>query len=231
LAVGDVLDTDAIVERLRASAEPPYLAMLGRLNIDPSRSLGVRMPVLRAIAKELGKDHSLAQELWARGMTETMILAAMVDPPEAVTAEQMDSWVEGIGDWAVCDQTVGYLFRKTSYAHVKAREWIERDEEFVRRAGMVLMASLAVHDKGAEDGIFIEYLGLVEGKADDPRRYVMKAASWAVRQIGKRNVSLNQEAIAAAERIGRRDTRSARWIATDALRELRGEAVRARLTA
>jgi 3-methyladenine DNA glycosylase AlkD len=189
------------------------------------------MPVLRAIAKELGEHHSLALELWARGLTETMILAAMIDPPEAVTAEQMDSWVEDIGNWAVCDQTVGYLFRRTSFAHAKVREWIERDEEFVRRAGMVLMASLAVHDKGAEDRIFIEYLGLVEGKADDPRRYVMKAASWAVRQIGKRNLRLNQEATVVAERMGCRGTRSARWIATDALRELRSETVRTRLTA
>ena len=210
-------------------ADPSYLKMLEMINIDPGRSIGVRMPDVRSLAKRIGKDHSLAEELWNTGVTETMILAALVDVPVEVTEEQMESWVSDIRDWGVCDQTMGILFRKTSFAYQKAKEWVHRDEEFVKRAGLVLMASLAVHDKEAPDGTFQEFLILAEKEADDTRKYVMKAVNWVVRQVGKRSIGLNVLAIASAERINGKDTPSARWIASDALRELRSEKVAERL--
>ena len=181
------------------------------------------MPKLRALAKDIGHNHALALDLWASGVHEARILAALIDEPDRVTGAQMERWVKRFDSWDVCDCCCGSLFIKTPFAYRKAIEWSRREEEYVKRAGFVLMASLAVHDKKAPDAVFARYLRLIKMGATDERNFVKKAVNWAMRQIGKRNLSLREAAIKAAREIQQLDSKAARWIAADALRELTSE--------
>jgi len=153
----------------------------------------------------------------------------MVGEPKEISGKQMDMWVDGFDSWEVCDQAIMNLFEKTKYAYQKAFEWYKRDEEFVRRAGFVMMARLAVSDKKAGDDQFTQFFPCIKEKSPDERNYVKKAVNWALRQIGKRNLNLNAKAVKLGEEIGLSDSKSAKWIATDALRELKSEAVLDRL--
>ncbi len=210
----------ALIAQLRAMANPENVAGMARFGINPSSTLGVSMPKVRSLARGL-RDHDLAQELWASGIHEARILAALVDDPRQVTDEQMEAWAAGFDSWDVCDQVVMNLFDRTPYAVEKAHAWAAREEEFVKRAGFALMASLAVHAKKMPDDVFLAFLPLIEREAGDGRNFVKKAVNWALRQIGKRNPALQQAAIQSARRI--RSTASssaARWVAADALREL-----------
>jgi 3-methyladenine DNA glycosylase AlkD len=218
-----------IVAELEAHANPANVAGMARYGINPKRALGVSIPRLRAMAKEIGRDHALARELWASGIHEARILAGLVDDPAKVTAAQLERWVGDFDSWDVCDGVCSNLFDKTPFAWEKAVAWSARSEEFVKRAGFVLMAALAVHDKKAPDERFRKFLPLIEREAADERNFVKKAVNWALRQIGKRNRALNGDAVAAAKRIRKIDSKSARWIAADALRELESGAVRERL--
>jgi 3-methyladenine DNA glycosylase AlkD len=218
-----------IVSELESLADPANVAGMARYGINPENTLGVSIPRLRAMAKEIGRDHGLALELWASGIHEARILAGLVDDPAMVAAAQLERWVGDFDSWDVCDGVCGNLFDRTPFAWEKAAAWSARSEEFVKRAGFVLMAALAVHDKKAPDERFRNFLPLIEREAADERNFVKKAVNWALRQIGKRNRALNRDAIAAAKRIRKIDSRSARWIAADALRELESGAVRERL--
>lgn len=202
---------------------------MARFGSNPKNAYGVPVPVLRQIAKETGKNHLLAQRLWSSGVHEARILASMVDSPENVTEEQMESWVEEFDTWDICDQCCSNLFDKTGFAVQKAVEWSKREGEFVKRAGFVLMATMAVHDKNAEDEKFLKFLPIIKKGAVDERNFVKKAVNWALRQIGKRNPNLNEYAIKAARDIKNMDSKSAKWIASDAIRELTGKNVRNRL--
>jgi 3-methyladenine DNA glycosylase AlkD len=148
-----------------------------------------------------------------------------VDDPQHVTEEQMEAWVRDFDSWDICDQVCSNLFDRTLFAYRKVVEWSGRDEEYVKRAGYVLMAALAVHDKKASDEVFLAFLPIIKAGAADERNFVKKAVNWALRQIGKRNAKLNRDAIKAAEEIRKINAKSARWIASDALRELTSEAV------
>lgn len=218
-----------VVERMRSLANPESLEGMARFAIATDRAVGVRLPDLRRLAKEIGTDHGLAGALWETEVHEARILASMIDDPAEVTEAQLEGWVRDFDSWDVCDQCCSNLFDRTPFAWAKAAEWSGREGEFVKRAGFALMACLAVHDKEAEDAAFLRLLPLIEGEADDPRNFVKKAVNWALRQIGKRSLRLNGEAIREAKRILRRDTPAARWIARDALRELQGEKVQKRL--
>jgi 3-methyladenine DNA glycosylase AlkD len=222
---------DAALRRLKAMAHPERVKGMARFGISEENTLGVSMPELRSLARELGKSHALAIALWDSGIHEARILAGLVDVSAMVDEEQMDAWVEDFDSWDVCDQVVMSLFDRTQWAYAKAAEWSRREEQFVRRAGFAMMASLAVHDKKAPDAKMLTFLPLIEKGATDERNFVKKAVNWALRQIGKRNVALNVEAIRAARKIQKLDSRSARWIAADALRELVGPAVQRRLKA
>jgi len=218
-----------VLERLRSLADPEAKAGMARFGIETRQALGISIPTLRALAREIGRDHDLAEELWASGVHEARVLAALVDEPKLVTEEQMERWAAQIDSWDVCDGVCSTLFDRTPFAYGKAAEWSGRDPEFVKRAGFVLMAALAVHDKRAADERFLEMLPLIERESHDERNFVKKAVNWALRQIGKRNRSLNAAAIEAGERIRAQGSGPARWIAADALRELRSEKVQARL--
>jgi 3-methyladenine DNA glycosylase AlkD len=213
-------DVDSILALLRENATPASLAGMSRFGIDTSTALGVRVPVLRKLAREIRKDHQLALRLWGTGVHEARILASMIDVPSEVTQKQIRDWTADFNSWDVCDQVCGNLFDKTPFAVACAKKFCRHKEELVKRAGFVLMAEMAVHDKKAPDEVFLEFLPLIEEEAWDGRNFVKKAVNWALRQIGKRNKRLLKPAIAAAERIARQDSRSAKWIARDALREL-----------
>lgn len=223
------MDADAILNELRSIAQPENLPGMARYGIDTADALGVSIPALRKIARRLGKDHTLARALWSSGIHEARILAAMVDDPDRLTSAQMDRWVKKFDSWDICDQVCSNLFDRTPFAYDKARAWAGRPETFVRRAGFTLMACLAVHDKAAPDAKLAAFLPLIVKGAGDDRNFVKKAVSWALRQIGKRNRALNAKALACAERIAKIDSKPARWIARDALRELTSPKVRARI--
>ncbi|MFC2056271.1 DNA alkylation repair protein [Chloroflexota bacterium] len=218
-----------ILQKLKSLSDPIAVEGMARFGINPENTLGVSVPNLRKIAKETGKDHALAQQLWVSDIHEARILASMIDSPGMVTEEQMESWVKDFDSWDVCDQCCMNLFGKTSFAYRKAVEWSSNDKEFIKRAGFVVMARLAVSDKKADDIKFEPFLSIIKREAIDNRNFVKKAVNWALRQIGKRNLSLNEKAIALAREIQEIDTRSAKWVAADAIRELTSEAVLERL--
>lgn len=218
-----------IILELESLSNPEDIAGMARFGIKANKAYGVRMPELTRIAREVGKNHELAEELWRHGYTETRILACMVDDPKQVTEEQMDRWTLEFNSWDVCDQCCMKLFRKTPYAYQKIGEWSTREEEFVKRAAFTLIATLAVHDKKADDEKFEELFHLIIRESGDERNFVKKAVNWALRQIGKRNLDLNSKAIKIAKEIGQLDSKSAKWIAKDALRELESEKVQERL--
>jgi 3-methyladenine DNA glycosylase AlkD len=202
---------------------------MARFGINPDRALGVRVPDLRRLAREMGTDHGLALALWRTGIHEARILGSMVDDPARVTERQMERWVRDFDSWDLCDQVCGNLFDRTRFARRKAREWTVRDEEFVKRAAFALVAWMAVHDRDADDRFFVGFLPLIERHATDGRNFVKKSVNWALRQVGKRNRSLNRAAVQVARRLSRSEDRTARWVGTDALRELTGPAVWERL--
>jgi 3-methyladenine DNA glycosylase AlkD len=189
---------------------------------------GWSIPALRKLAREIGRHHALAQELWASEIYEARVLATLIEEPEKVTGRQMNQWAKDFDNWAVCDGACINVFRYTRFAHQKCVEWSARREEFVKRAAFALMAGLAVADKAASDEAFLRFLPLIKRAAMDERNMVKKGVNWALRQIGKRNARLNHAALAACREIHRLDSRAARWIASDARRELESPAVQCR---
>jgi 3-methyladenine DNA glycosylase AlkD len=218
-----------VMQRLKSLSDPEAVKGMARFGINPENTYGVSVPNLRKLAKEVGRDHALAQELWASGVHEARILASMVDEPKLVTEEQMEAWVRDFDSWDVCDQVCMNLFEKVPVAWRKVSEWSGREEEFVKRTAFALLACFAWHDKEAADEKFIELMPVIVSGASDERNFVRKAVNWALRNIGKRNPNLNKAAIATAREIQGIDSKAARWIAADALRELAGEAVQKRL--
>jgi 3-methyladenine DNA glycosylase AlkD len=222
-------DTQQIIKRLKGLADPKSVDGMARYGIKPDRALGVSIPALRKLAKETGKDHQLASGLWSSGIHEARILAGMVDDPGEVTESQMEEWVSEFDSWDLCDQVCMNLFWLTPLAYPKCFEWSAREEEFVKRAGFALMARLAWSDKSASDERIAEFLPAIKREAGDGRNFVKKAVNWALRQVGKRNMALNSLAIQTAEEILELDSRAARWVATNALKELQSDAVQRRL--
>jgi len=221
---------ERVMAELRAMARPESLAGMARYGIRTEQALGLSIYVLRPMARGLRNDHELALALWETGVHEARLLAGFIDDPRLVGEQQMEAWVAELDSWDVCDQLCSSLFDRTALAWDKAVEWAGREEEFVKRAGFVLMAALAVHDKAAPDERYLALLPLIAREAGDERNFVKKAVNWALRQIGKRNAALNAAAVAAAAEIELQGSRSARWIARDALRELTSEKVVRRLS-
>jgi len=220
---------DTIIKRLEDFARPDALTRMAHFGIDTDHCLGVSMPNLRKIAREIGRDHDMAAALWRTGIHDARLLATIIAVPGKTTLAQADAWALDFRSWDLCDQACMNLFRRTSFAHDLPAHWHMRDEEFVRRAAYTMIATLAVHDKKAPDDRFTAYFPLIEAAADDPRNFVKKAVNWALRQIGKRNRALNRAACDLARQLQARDTKPARWIATGTLRELESEKTRARL--
>jgi len=223
------MDIKDILRRFEQIGDPGLVAGMARFGIKAKKAYGVKMPVLKSMAKQIGKDHALALGLWAINSRETRILATLVDDVDRLTEDQMDAWAKEFDYWEICDQAVMNLFGPSRFAYKKAVEWCDRKEEFVKRAGFVLVAWRGVHDKGAKDDVFEAYFPVIVRAATDDRNNVMKGVNWALRQIGKRNLRLNGEAIKVAERISRLDSKAARWVASDAIKELRSAKIVKRL--
>jgi len=224
-----MVSVDEVLKELKVAAKPEHVKGMAQYGMAAERRLGVSVPDMRGIAKKLGKNHELALELWKTGIPEARIVASMIDKPERLTEEQMEEWVKDINSWDVCDQVCMNLFEKNPLAWRKILDWSEREEEYVKRAAYALIACLAWHNKEAEDGEFIKLFPVIKRGAVDERNFVKKAVNWALRNIGKRNAVLNKAAIEAAKDIQRMDSKAARWIASDAVKELESEAVQRRL--
>lgn len=208
------------LQLIRAQARPEQLDVLARFAIDGKGRLGLSVPQMRALAKQLGRDHELALALWDTAIPDAQIVAGLIADPAALTLAQMNHWTRGMPAWDVCDQACANALRKSPLAWACIPVWAASREEFVKRAGFALLAVMAVHDKQRPDADFVAMLPLIEAAADDERNFVKKAVNWSLRQIGKRSYLLLSEAIACAERLRKRPEKSARWIAADALREL-----------
>lgn len=217
------------IARLRTLADPTRVAGMARVGISSPATLGVAMPGIRGLAREICRSHALAADLWASGIYEARLLAGMVEQPALVTAEQVEAWAADFDNWAVSDGTILNVISKLPFAHDKAMAWSRRPEEWVRRAAFALMAVLAVHDKKAPDAVFESYLPVIEREASDERATVRKAVNWALRQIGKRNLALCARALESARRIQAAHGRGGKWVASDAIRELTSEDVQKKL--
>jgi 3-methyladenine DNA glycosylase AlkD len=218
-----------ILAQLNAKADPTNLEGMARYGMTVEKRLGVSVPEMRRIAKAAGKDHAAALELWETGIAEARIVASLIAVPEKLTEEQMEGWVKDFDSWDVCDQVCMNLFDKSPLARRKIVEWSTREEEYVKRAAFALLAAVAAHDRRMTDDELIAFLPVIERGATDERNFVKKAVNWALRTIGKRDLTLNEAAIRAAKEIQRLDSRAARWIAADALRELQSEKIQRRL--
>ena len=218
-----------VIAELKSLGDPESAAGMARYGIKSDRALGISIPKLQGLAKKIGTNRKLAGQLWSSAIHEARILACMIEDPQQLTETQLERWVKDFDSWDLCDQCCNRLFSKTAFAREKAMAWSQRSEEFVKRAGFVLMAVLAVHDKKATDRQFEPFLNRIKKEATDDRNFVKKAVNWALRQIGKRNPALNRKAIAVAEDIQRLESRAARWVANDALRELRHKKIQKRL--
>jgi 3-methyladenine DNA glycosylase AlkD len=214
------MDANTIIKKLKSLSNPKNVEGMARFGISSHKTFGVSMPELRKIAKETGRNHKLALDLWKTGYHEARILASLIDEPKQVTLSQMDNWVKDFDSWDVCDQCCMNLFDKTPFAYDMIFKWSSSKEEYIKRAAFALIAVLAVHNKKANDKYFIKFFPLIKKASTDERNFVKKAVNWALRQIGKRNKNLYQKAIKLAEEILETENKTARWIASDALREL-----------
>jgi 3-methyladenine DNA glycosylase AlkD len=218
-----------IMESLKELSRLDALSGMKKVGITPEKAFGVSIPDLRALAKKIEKNHELALELWEIDTRETRILASMIDLPILVTEEQMENWVLDFNYWEICDQVIMNLFEKTPFAYLKAIEWSHREEEYVKRAGFVLMARIAVSDKKAVNEVFESFFPLIIQYARDPRNMVKKGINWALRQIGKRNSTLHESALRVIQKLVELDDKTALWIARDAIRELTDEKILKRI--
>ena len=220
---------EEVVEKLKSMSEPKNVEGMARYGINPNNNLGISIYKLRPFAKEIGTNHKLALQLWDSGIHDARLLAVFIEDPTRVTGEQMDSWAADFDSWDVCDQACTSLFDLTPHSWKKVFEWSKDKREFVKRAAFSIIAGLSVHAKKADDKQFIEFFPIIKRESNDERNYVKKAVNWALRNIGKRNVNLNKKAIQTAKEIQKFNSKSARWIASDAIRELTSEKVKKRL--
>ena len=225
----NVEEVVAELKKLSRSSKPGYKEGMARFGIVSDTSLGISVPTIQRFAKKIGRDHKLALELWKLKIHDAKILAPMIADPEKLTEKQMDDWVEQIYSWDICDLACSNLFDKTPYYRKKIRKYVKSNEEFTRRAGFVIIAASAVHDKRAADKQFLGYFPLIRRYSTDERNFVKKAVNWALRQIGKRNVALHKEALKLAKELKASENKTARWIGSDAFRELDNPKTRERI--
>jgi len=211
---------ETILEFLKNNSNESNRIGMGKFGIDISNALGVSIPVLRNLAKPYRKNHELAQELWKTSIHEARLMASMIDDPKKLTEKQIDEWSHDFKSWDLCDQVCMNLFSRSELSEKKILEYAQAEGEFVKRASFALIACYALKRMNKSDYLLIGFLPIIENSANDERIYVKKAVNWALRQIGKENIFLRKNAIECAERIRAQGTKSAKWIASDALREL-----------
>jgi 3-methyladenine DNA glycosylase AlkD len=221
--VGEALDW------LRRKSSKAVRDGMTRYAIPNDHALGVKMGDIQKLARRLGRDHALAEELWKTGVYEARMLCAYVDELEKVTPARMDRQARDFDNWAICDTLCFALWVRSPHAFAKIRKWAGHRDEFVKRAAFALLASVALRDKEATDAEFLRCLPLIEKAAGDERNFVKKGVNWALRGVGRRSAALNKASIALARKLAERPEPAPRWIGKDALRELGGAAVQKRL--
>jgi 3-methyladenine DNA glycosylase AlkD len=220
------MDYEEIILKLQSRSNPENVKGMARYGINPKNNLGISIYQLRPLAKEIGRNHPLALKLWDSKIHDARLLACFIDDPKKVTADQMDTWAEDFDSWDICDQACTSLFDLSPLAYEKVYQWADHEKEFVKRGAFSLIAGLAVHDKTATDKKFEDFLPIIIKHSVDERNYVKKAVNWALRNIGKRNLHLNKRAIETAKEIQKINSKSARWIASDAIRELTSDRIK-----
>jgi 3-methyladenine DNA glycosylase AlkD len=209
-----------IIANLRSMRSERDIAGMRRFGIVAhGEQLGISVTRLREIGRPYRRNHALALELWASGIHEARILATVIEDPREITKTQMERWVRDCDNWAITD-ALAFVFDRTPFAEEKVQQWSRRKAEYVKRAAFSIMAGMAIHRKELPDEVFLQFLPIIEREVTDDRNFVRKAVNWALRGIGKRNTRLRRAAIATAKQIALIDSRAARWIASDALREL-----------
>jgi len=219
----------SVLRELKLLADPRVRAKMSYFGVNVPKAHGISAPVLHTLARHIGKNQDLAEQLWSSGVHEAKILAALIGEPHKITSAQMEKWVRDFDSWDVVDSACCCLYAYAQPAWKKIYAWSTRKPEYQKRAAFALAAYLAYKDKSATNAQFEKFLSVIEREAHDDRNFVRKAVNWALRNIGKRNLALNKSAIVAAHRIRQQPSRSARWIASDALRELQSAAVQSRL--
>lgn len=215
------MNAKEIIKELRSHKNQKNIEGMKRFGIIGKEVIGwPSVPAMRKWGKELGPDHELAQELWDSGIHEARIIAGFTEDPKTIKEKQMDLWVNDFDSWDMCDLICSGLFDRSEYSEKKILEWTQSQKEFVRRAGFVLICAKTVHDKKAPNSEFTKYFPLIKKYCTDERNFVRKAVNWSLRQIGKRNYILNKKAIKIAEELKKTNSKSARWIANNALKEL-----------
>jgi 3-methyladenine DNA glycosylase AlkD len=217
-----------VIAELHSLADPAVVRSLSRFGLPTENALGISAPKLHALAKRIGRDQALSLKLWETGVPDARVLSALIGEPDRVTKRQMVRWARDFDSWGVCDACCGVLFVYSPHAMAMAFKWSRDKREYVKRAAFALMASMAVHQKSLADSAFVPMLTAIREQSADERGFVRKGVNWALRQIGKRNLRLNSLAIETATRIHSLKSPAARWIASDALRELRSDAVQRR---
>jgi len=218
-----------IITKLKKNTDTKNIEQMTRFGIFPNKTFGVKVPILRTLAKKIGKNHELAGKLWKKGYRETQILASIIDEPKEVTERQINNWISDFNYWEICDQCVINLFEKIPFCWEKCFSLAQDEREFFRRTGFVLMARFAVSNKKATDEKFLQFFPLIKKFSTDERVMVKKAVNWALRQIGKRSLVLRERALKTAQEILQIDNKTAKWIARNAIRELENEKIIARI--
>ena len=216
-------DAKTVLAELKKLENPANQEGMKRFAVGNNDTLGINIPVLRAMAKDLKKlsnRHDIALDLWNSNIHEARLLSAFIDDPKQVTEVQMDAWTADIRSWDLCDQLCANLYYKTPFYLNKAFEYSFREEEFIKRTGFVLMLMYVQHNKVKDPAMIARFIERLEAEAHDNRNFVKKALNWLLRTIGKRNQTLYPLAIDACHRLIELNTPSSRWIARDALREL-----------
>ena len=218
-----------VMAQLKSMGDPKNVEGMRSFGIKSENNFGNSVTTLRNYAKKIGKNHELAVKLWESGIRDARMVAACIENPETVSEEQVDRWVRDFDSWDICDHCCGHFFDKTPFAYKKVREWTKSNELFVKRAGFSLIAWLAVHDKKKDAFEFVDFLKIIERESTDERNYIRKSVNWALRQIGKRNIDMNKKALEVSRKIQKIDSKTAKWIASDAIRELTSEKVKQKL--
>jgi 3-methyladenine DNA glycosylase AlkD len=230
------VDFNDIIKKLNSLKNPRNIEGMARFGIRPkSKVFGISIPELRKIAKEIKKDlsaqtsHNLAMKLFGSGIHEARLLAGFIAESEKLTEQEIEKWVKTFDSWDIVDQVCGNLFDKSKIAVKKISEFAKRDAEFEKRVAFALIAALSVHNKKMRDEEFLKFFPLIKKASTDERNFVKKAVNWALRQIGKRNKNLNKETLKLAKEIQEIGSKSSKWIAKDAIRELESEKIKSRL--
>ena len=223
------MEFENIINFFESNRDEENIKTMNRLKAGSDKKYGIRMPILRKLAKEIGKNHDLALELWNHGFHESRLLATLIEDYEKVDEEQLDSWVDDFDTWDLCDQACINILVKMPLAIEKIPLWAKSEKEFVKRTAFSLIAVIAVHDKKSDNSYFEGFFPLIKDACDDDRNFVKKSVNWAIRSIGKKNKYLNEKTIILCYEILDYDSKSAKWISKNALKELESEKVQSRI--